>query len=220
MHAALKQRYAGAHFAFEVKLDGYVIDLVNYDRHGNVRQCVEVQTGSFGSPRDKWRDLASRHPLRVVYPIAHENIIVMRDAAGAELSRKRSPRKGRIEQFFAELVAAPDLLTLPNFSLEVVLVRQEDLRELTPTRKKRWLRPHKKIGRRLIDIVDWHVIECAADALQLLPDGLPATFTTADLAKAWRAPRSLAQKACYCLRELDLIRVHEKKRAGIIYVRH
>src|SRR5262245_29727482 len=67
LHRALKELLAAPGDAFEVRVDGYVIDLVRADG-----ELVEVQTGGFSALRTKLDALLDRHPIRIVQPIAAE----------------------------------------------------------------------------------------------------------------------------------------------------
>jgi hypothetical protein len=205
LHAALKQHYAKPGDEFEGKLDGYVIDVIQrHPRTGRVTQLIEVQTSGFHHARDKRRALAARYPLRVIHPIARERTIVTYSTDGEVIGSRKSPYKGRIENIFDELVSAPDLLTLPNFTLEVAVVVEHELRIKTPTRRKRWLREYKKVGRRLISIEDWLVFECAEDLIPMLQQP-PVPFDSAALAAHMRCNRRISQRAIYCLRALGLL---------------
>ena len=55
-------------------------------------------------------------------------------------------------------------------------------------------------GRSLTTVEGSVTIACPADAAALLPDGLPASFDTAELAAAAGIDRRLAQQMAYCLR--------------------
>ena len=65
---------AGPGDAFEVKVDGYVIDLVRADG-----ELVEIQTGSFSPLRAKLDALLDRHRMRIVHPIPAQRRILRVD---------------------------------------------------------------------------------------------------------------------------------------------
>ena len=50
-----------------------------------------------------------------------------------------------------------------------------------------------------------------------MPDDLPTTFTTADIASAGGFGRDVAQKLAYCLRALDRIELIDRTKAGYRY---
>ncbi len=206
LHAQLKLWYAEPGDRFEVPVDGYVVDIVRGDL------LIEIQTGSFSAIRHKLRSLVEDHPLRVVYPIPVEKWIVKLPAQGrGRTGRRRSPRRGCASDLFTELVAFPDLIARPGFSLEVLLTREEELRRLARGRRRR--RPAwRTIERRLVDVADRCIISEPADLARWLPEELPEPFGTAELARASGRPRWLAQKMTYCMSRAGAI--SEVGRAG------
>lgn len=199
LHAALKRWYSRPGDGIEVPIDRFVVDLVRDDL------LIEVQTRGFSSMKQKVTallDLGWR--VRIVHPIAVNRWIVKIDADGAALSRRRSPRHGDPTDVFAELVSFPDLVAHPNLEIHLALTHEEEYRVHTPDRawrRKGWM----VVERRLIDVVDTVMISSLEDLADLIPAGLPETFTTADLAIAMERPRRAAQQMAYCLRSLDVI---------------
>jgi hypothetical protein len=212
LHAALKAWYAEPGDRCEVPVDGRQIDLVRGDL------LVEIQTGSVSAIRRKLTALVAAHPVRLVYPVPAERWIVRVDRRARTLGRRRSPRRGRLAHAFRELVGVAPLLAHPAFSLEVVLTREEEVRRHAlgqVWRRKGW----EILERRLVDVVDRRVFTQPGDYAGLLPDGLPAPFTTADLARALEVDRDLAQKMAYCLRAAGAIDATGKVRRAVAYMR-
>jgi hypothetical protein len=211
LHAALKEWYARPGDQLELPVEGYFVDIVRADL------LVEIQTRSFSSIRAKLIDLAERHRLRLVYPVAREKWIVK--LSGEELtplSRRKSPKRGAFEDLFAELVSFPRLLANPHFALEVLLIQEEEIRRHDPKRawrRRGWV-TH---DRRLLRVVDRRLFETPGDVASLLPGGLPKPFTTSDLARGLGKPRRLAQRMAYCLREMGVIRQVGKQGNAILY---
>ena len=199
LHAALKRWYARPGDRIEVPVDRFVIDLVRDDL------LIEVQTRGFSSMRQKVTALLeSGRRLRIVHPIALNRWIVKLDADGTVLSRRRSPRHGTPSDVFAELVSFPDLVGHPLLELHLLLTNEEECRRHTPGRawrRKGWT----VVERRLIDVVDTLMISDTEDLADLIPAGLPETFTTEDLAKALGGTRRAAQQMAYCLRSAEEI---------------
>jgi len=176
LHAELKALYTRPGDRQEEAVDGSVIDVVRDD------ELVEVQTASFASAARKLRRLVESHRILLVHPIAVERWLVRVDADGAVLGRKRSPKRGMPLDLFEHLVAFPELVAHPNFSLELVLVAEEEIRGPVPEGARyRYPREWWRLDRRL------------------LPAGLPDEFTTADIAAATRRPKRLAMRTAYCL---------------------
>src|SRR6185369_9848333 len=110
LHASLKQWYAPPGDRFEVPVDGFVIDLVRDDL------LIEIQTGNFSAIKSKLNKLAHSHQVRLIYPIVQEKWIVRSGGDGCGTMRRKSPKRGRMEDLFWELVSIPQLLSNPNFS--------------------------------------------------------------------------------------------------------
>ena len=214
LHAALKEWCARPGDRFEVSVDGFIVDIVR----GNL--LIEVQTGNFASIKRKVQALAKDHALRLVYPVAREKWIVRLagNGVGTVGGRRRSPRRGALEQVFGELVSFPKLIANPNFSLEVLFILEEEVRrqdDKRAWRRRGWV-THE---RRLLKVVGRKVLKGPADLLALIPRDLAESWTTADLATAIGQPRWLAQKMLYCLREAGAVRVAGKNGNAILYAR-
>ena len=213
LHAALKAHYAQPPAQTEVLVDGYLVDVV---RDG---ELIEIQTGNFSAIKKKLHHLVDQHPVRLVYPIAVEKWLLKiggdgqappddrsqgSSAESTSLKRRKSPKRGRPVDVFAELVSFPGLVLGPNFSLELALIQEEEVRRFTG--KKRWrTNGWQTIERRLIKVMEVQTFRGPASFARLLPPDLPETFTTADIAAGLEVPLWLAQKVAYCLREMGAI---------------
>lgn len=197
LHAALKKLYTAPGDIVEANVDGYLVDIL---RDGLI---IEIQTSNFSSIHRKMRDLVRRHRVRLVHPVPAERWLV-KHAARGRVQRRRSPKRGGFEQIFEELVSFPTLLADDNFELEVVAIREEEVRRFD--RRRAWRRRGwTTVEHRLLEIVDRKILRGPSDLFDLLPSGLPDRFQTSHLAAALRRPRWLAQKAAYCLREAGMI---------------
>jgi hypothetical protein len=211
LHASLKEWYAQLGDQFEVAVDGFVIDIVRDDL------LLEIQTGNFASIKSKLRKLVRVHQVRLIYPIAQEKWIVKqaKNKSCAD-TRRKSPKRGRIEELFWELVSFPHLLADPNFSLEVLLIREEEMRRYEG--KSKWRRRGWGIEeRRLLGVVDRRLFGKAADLQALLPEKIVEPFTTKDLAEAMGVRRQLAQKMAYCLHKASVIELIGKRGRANLY---
>lgn len=211
LHAALKRWYAGQEGQTEVPVNGFVVDVV---RDGLL---IEIQVGNFYSIRRKVTRLTEHYPLRLVYPIPRQKwLLKMPKQEGGEIERRKSPKRGRAEEVFKELVSFPTLICHANFSLEVVFTQEEEVRHYDPGawRNRGWVTDE----RRLLDVVDRRLFIQPEDVLAVLPEALPAQFTTADLAEAMDGPRWLAQKMAYCLRKMGGIVQIGKRGRSKLYV--
>ena len=210
LHASLKQWYARPGDRLEVPVDGFVIDIVRDDL------LIEIQTRNFSSIKSKLTNLVRSHPVRLIYPIVQEKWIVrLSNGKGSRVVRRKSPKRGRLEDLFWELVSIPQLLSNPNFSLEVLMIREEEERRYSG--KRAWRRKGWVIERRrLLDVLDQRVFLASADWLRFLPDGL-GSFTTRDLAAGMNTRTELAQKMAYCLRESRMIELIGRRGRSNLY---
>ncbi len=211
LHAALKNWYTLAGGRQEVNIDGYWIDVVDGEL------LIEIQTRHFSALKSKLAVLLEQHPVRLVHPIAREKWIVTLAGTNetTELTRRKSPRRGRLEDIFKELVGLPDLLAHPNFSLEVLLVKEEEVRRADG--RGSWRRKGVSIvDRRLVAVVHQQLFTRPDDLRSLLPADLPQPFTNQDLARRLGIPDRLAGRMTYCLRKLNIIEQTGKRgRAGL-----
>ena len=211
LHAALKNWYAQPGDQFERMVDGYVIDLLRGD------QLVEVQTANFSAIKRKLVKLLENHPVRLVYPISSEKWILSISGDGDTILRRRkSPKRGRVTDVFQELVRIPKLVQHPNFTLEVILIREEVVwRE---DGRGSWRRKGRSIAdRRLIEVMSQFVFTKPDDFRVFIPLGLPQIFTVRDLAKLSGLPCYLARKMAYCLREMGVIELMGKRSRSLAY---
>ena len=210
LHKSLKQWYARPGDRFEVPVDRFVVDIVRDDL------LIEIQTRNFAAINSKLCQLTRSYEVRLVYPVVQEKWIIRSGSGGGGVVvRRKSPKRGRLEDLFWELVSIPQLLSNPNFSLEVLMIRVEEVRRYDGRRKwrgKGWVIE----GRRLVDVVDRRVFRTPADWLAFVPDGLPS-FTTKDLATVADTGRELAQKMAYCLRQARMIELIGREGRANLY---
>ena len=213
LHAALKQWYLQPDDHLEVKMDGYIIDLVRGE------QLIEIQTGSFSPLKRKLAELAKHHAVRLVFPIAQEKwIIRLPEDEREQPQRRKSPKRGQVEQVFKELVYIPSLIQNENFSLEVLLIREEELRHHEANkawRRKGWVTQE----RRLLEVLDRQVFQTSHDLARLLPSSLPGPFSARELAKAARQPDWLAYKMIYCFKIMGIVIPDGKRGRSQLYTR-
>jgi hypothetical protein len=210
LHASLKQWCARPGDRFEVAVDGFVIDIVRDNL------LIEIQTGSFAAIKSKLTSLVRSHQVQLIYPIAQEKWIVRpaNDDHGRVLRRK-SPKRGRLEDLFWELVSIPHLLSNRNFSLEVLMIREEEARRFEG--RRRWRRRGWALeARRLLEVVDRRLFREPADWRGLLPAGMES-FTSSDLATAMDTSRVLAQKMAYCLQKGKVVELIGKQGRAKLY---
>lgn len=190
-----------------MELGGFVIDI----RRGS--RLIEIQTVSFASMGKKLDHLLAEHQVLIVHPIAAVTYL-SRPTTGRK--PRRSPKKRDLYGLFDELVSMPTVLDHPNLSVEVVLAEVDKVQEQDPSMRRNrggW----RTVDRRLRSIRERHRFDEVGDLGSLIPPGLPATFTTAELASAAGTTRASAQRMAYCLRANGLFEPLERSRRGVIY---
>jgi hypothetical protein len=210
LHADLKQWLAQPGDQFEVAIDGFVIDIVRGDK------LIEIQTRNFGAMKRKLTQLLDHHPVHLIHPIAQEKWIIKLSPDGESISRRKSPKRGTTADLFRELVSFPQLMLHDNFSLEVLLIQEEETRYFDSTRgwrRRGWLTQE----RCLLEVIASHSFFTSADLMAVLPTTLPASFTTVHIAAELAIPRNLAQKMVYCLRQMDAIEAVGKDGRSVLY---
>ena len=214
LHAALKQWYAEPGDEFEVPVDGSLIDIVRGDL------LIEIQTRNFSAMKRKLNKLLANHCVHLVHPVPFEKWIVRLSQDKQEvLGRRKSPKRGCFEDVFNELVRIPHLMPHPNFTLEVLLIQEEEVRckdgSARAWRRQGWVTQE----RRLLAVVARRTFETPADILELVGNDVDDPFTTADLAEATGRPRRQARRMAYCLRAMDMIEMADKQGNAIVYRR-
>ena len=211
LHRALKAIYAVPGSLSEQPVAGFIADLVIGDR------IIEIHTGTFWALKRKLPRLLESHPVTLVHPIAKDRFIIKQGADGV-VTRRKSPKHGSVFGIFSGLASIPALVAHPNFSLEVVVTVEEEVR-LSDQRRNRRRGGWTTIDRRLVDVLETHRIESMADLFAMLNAHLPERFTTADLASAMQASRRLGQQAAFCLREAGLLEICGKAGNALMYRR-
>lgn len=211
LHASLKEHYTQPGDRVEEKVAGYWVDICRET------ELVEIQTGSFSSMKRKLEALLPARAVRVVYPVALEKWITKLAGDGATLvSRRKSPKRGSLYDLFDELVSFPHLIKDPNFSVEVVLVREEELR--CEDGRGSWRRKGTSIRDHvLLDIASREVFRGAADFLRLLPPGWTGPSTNKEISAALGQPRFRIARMTYCLLRMGLLRLDGKRGNSLLY---
>jgi hypothetical protein len=177
-----------------------VVDVAGRD------ELIEIQTRGFAGARRKLEQLVDRHRVVLVHSMPVEKWLVVVDAGGAIVRRRRSPRRALPLDLFDELVHIPSLVTHPNFRIELLLTCEEEIRgPIPPGARYRYPRAWWRLDRRLVEVVETRRIDGPGELLGLLPSGLPEVFTTADIVASSGRSKRLAMRAAYCLERCGAI---------------
>ena len=211
LHRQLKALYVEDEAQREVSIGGYRVDGIVDGR------LIEIQCAPLSAIRDKVGRLLADHDVHVVKPLAARKYLVTRCRKRGRITASRySPKKETFLHLFDELVHFVRVFPHPRLTLEVILTEQEEHR--IPARERRRFSRGYRVGdRRLSGICGGLKLRSREDLSAMLPAGLPAEFTTADVAGHAGIPRWLAQKMAYCLRVTGAAEVVGKRHNAVLY---
>ena len=204
LHAALKTHYAQMPLAMtEIKLEGYVIDVVTPD-------ClIEIQTSSLYAMKKKLAALLPNHHVCVVYPLVTKVAVSYVDESTGEITGTGRGRGKSDAYLFDQLVGLRDFLGHPHFTLEVVSVTVEELR--IKDGKGSWRRKGVSIvDRKLTAILETRTFVSKTDYLELLPPLPAGAFTNTRLARECNMNDTYAGRVTYCLFYIGVL--HKRKK--------
>ncbi len=213
LHARLKRLYAEPGDRVEEKVEGYWVDI----RRGD--EVIEIQTGNFSGMKGKLDRLLATLPVRVVHPVAAEKWITRLGPDGATVvARRKSPKRGSVYDLFDELVSFPHFCLNPRFSIEVVLIKEEELR--CEDGKGSWRRKGTSIlDHLLLDVAGIHLFRGPGDFLKVLPPAWNGPATNRELARALGQPYFRIARMTYCLDRMGVIRKVGKQGNSILFER-
>ncbi len=130
------------------------------------------------------------------------------------MSRRKSPRRGRVEDIFNELVYLPRLLMNPNFELEVALVDMEEYwidDGKGSWRRRRWSIHDKK----MLELHERHLFSSPEDFKRLIPETLPARVYIKDALQRNRAHHETISKDAILPHKDEHCREKREKRQSL-----
>jgi hypothetical protein len=213
LHRELKQHYAGTDAQVEIRYGRYRIDAVAGG------ELIEIQHGRLGAISFKIAELLADHSVRIVKPIVREKLLVKRRRRGGKIvSRRRSPKRGKLLDLFHDLVYFTKVFPHPRLTIEAVLVDVEEHRYPGHGRRRRYRGNDFQIqDQHLVCMAETCEVRTPADLVAMLDCDLAGSFHTGQLAEALDLPRWVAQRIAYCLRETGAIRVVGKQRNAVVY---
>lgn len=215
MHAAVKCFLSSDPATQEVAFAPYVADIMQSDGH-----IFEIQTQGFGRLKGKLDLFLQTNDVTVVYPYPLIRYTVTLSSDGQVLTeRRKSPRPGRVLAVFDELYRIKSFLLHPRLKVRLLFLEVTDYRmQQAPSARKRG-RGSTRVERMPAALLGDISPTCPADWAALLPEGLPQTFSSAEVAAAARVRRPYAQSALNVLAHLGAVRTVGKQGNTILYQR-
>ncbi|WP_249293483.1 hypothetical protein [Fumia xinanensis] len=211
LHAVLKYGYEPQEENHETKIGGYVADIVGENG------IIEIQTQGFDRLRKKLSAFLEVCDVTVVYPVAAVKWLSWIDSeTGAISPRRKSPRRGKLQDSCTEFYKIRNFLGHPRLHLKIVLLELEEYRY-----QNGWGNGGKRGSARCDRIPISFLGEISLDRLEdyriLLPRGLPTPFTTADFRKAAAIPPKATQCTVNLLYRLGIIQRVGKQGRCFLY---
>jgi hypothetical protein len=210
LHASIKNYLEPDTSLQEVKVEGYFADIVQNNH------IYEVQTRNFNNLRPKLEVFLKDHPVTIVYPMARTKYLYWINDDGEVTDKRKSPKTGQPLEACFELYRIKSFLKHPHLSVKIIMLDLEEYRNLDgwSQNKKKGSSRYDQIPLKVIRTID---LKDAGDYASLLPDDLPATFTTKDLHLQAHISLKRAQIACNILSHLEAIQKTGKQNKMITY---
>lgn len=204
LHADLIQHLAQPGDQLEADVGGYLADILRGQK------IIEVQTRNLTNLKKKTSAFSENYQVEIIHPVTQNKWIVRKNSEGEIVNRRKSPKRGRIEDIFTELVHAWNLIDSPNISLTIYFIDAEEV--WLDDGQGSWRRKYWSISERhLLKIHKTITFDSNRDFLQLIPTTLPQPFTNKELAAKLGIRTRLAGKITYALRKMDVLHLVSKK---------
>ncbi|MFX1279104.1 MAG: hypothetical protein ACFFA3_06780 [Promethearchaeota archaeon] len=211
LHNDLKWWYSKSNDQLEQKIGNFIIDIVRDDL------LIEIQTKNFAAIRNKLEILLQNHKVKLVHPIIQDKWIVNLNTQLNKIIRRRlSPNHFSYISIFNELIRIPTMIFHPNFTIELVLVQIEEIRQQNRNGSR------KRIGwsiydRKLVKVLERKHFQSPSDFLCFVPNNLEAPFTNIELARSLKMSIRFIQKMSYCLRKMGIFKLVGKRSNSYLY---
>ncbi len=180
VHATLKKYFEPNTDFHEIPYKGYVADVKNADG------IVEIQSGSFARMKPKLTEFLVEDEVTLVYPLIRDKWVVWLDVESGEIvSRRKSPRKGRLSDALCELNGVREFIENERLHIKIIEVDVDEYKKLDGYGANKKSRA-TKVDRVPIGMGEFVEIETIDDLRKLLPIGLSDEFKMSDFEKSAR----------------------------------
>lgn len=211
LHNDLKWWYSKSNDQLEQKIGNFIIDIVRDDL------LIEIQTKNFAAIRNKLEILLQNHKVKLVHPIIQDKwIINLNTQLNMIIRRRLSPNHFSYINIFNELIRIPTMIFHPNFTIELVLVQIEEIRQQNRNgsrKRKGW----SIYDRKLVKVLERKHFKSPSDFLCFVPNNLETPFTNIELARSLKMSVRFIQKMSYCLRKMGIFKLVGKRSNSYLY---
>lgn len=198
LHSAMKFYYEPDASLHEREAFGFIADIRNENG------IIEIQTRNLFAMKRKLETYLKETRVTLVHPVIRKRRIIVMDPETGELSRPRlSPKKGRIEDAFSELVHIREALGKSSLSIVIPVVDAEEYR-VREAGKRRRRGGYSDLKFELLptELVSEAYFKEPGELAALLPEELSTAgreFTVGELAQTSRLPYRTASAECSVL---------------------
>ncbi len=208
IHGILKEYFSPSEKCKEVKIEGMIADVFTGS------EILEIQTKSFEKMRKKLSVFLELYPVTIIYPIIRKKeIILVSEATGEVLRKRKSPVTGAPAFIFKELYKLKPFLSNPNLKFHIVVMDAEDYRIDVKNGRK----SYTKIDSLPTKIIEEKTISGIADYEGWLPGSLSETFTSKDLAKNLKVNIEISRSMLNVLHHIGVVKRVGKIGNSILY---
>ena len=209
LHRTLKYYIEPDDTLHEQECLGGVADIIS---DGTV---YEIQTRALTRLLPKFERLLPERKVALVYPIAAERVLSWLDEATGEATKpRRISRKGRPSDALLELYPLAPVLTHPNLTVHLFIIKTEEYKLLNGkgASRKKGAERVERIPTELVDII---TLATPEDYSRLIPPKLSDPFTAAEF---YRAAQIKGRRAYYALKLLCDLGVLAREKQGRTYM--
>ncbi|MGL4982091.1 MAG: hypothetical protein ACRC4W_04470 [Treponemataceae bacterium] len=187
---------------------------------------IEIQTANLSKLKEKIENLIDTHRITVVFPLVIEKTIITVDENDKKLASRKSPKKPLIYEIFNELTQIYPFVLHQNFTLEVLLIKTNEIRikpskEIVLPKRRSYRRRQNwiKLNKTLTSIEEKRIFKTDEDYLALLNElSLPAIFSSKDIKKT--PAKNYANIMLWVLKRMNLIHLEKKDKKLCFYIQN
>lgn len=211
LHAVLKQYYEPLADMHEMKIGGYIADIINEDG------VLEIQTGSFTGLKKKLECFLPVTNVTIICPVVHHKWINwLEPETGEIVSKRKSPKAGLASDACYQLCSILPYLTNPKLTVCLTLVDVEEYRALDGWSKSRKRGSHR-VDQIPVKLVGEVLLHSRKDYLRLLPELPDGPFTAVSLASVLNRSVKRTRPLITVLETVGAVRRAGKEGRRILY---